>query len=203
MDCSPSSCSVHGILQARILEWVVIFSSRGSSWPGDWAWVTCIAGGFFTIWATREASDKGLLSSCKHVFRSDSSKWKCEVKECMFSVLTHAAKFCFSKAVSLYILMPSVYSLCLFACSMLTDSFSILPQVSSSFLWESWSDKSYSCVTRGSQFIFIHPHVWVPQAPILHHHYCGKCSPSWGLWAVSVFICTYLFVWRFLYLFGS
>ena len=36
MECSPSCFSVHGILQARTLEWVVIFYSRRSSWPGDW-----------------------------------------------------------------------------------------------------------------------------------------------------------------------
>ena len=36
MDCSPSSSSVHGTLQARILEWVAISSSRGSSQPRDW-----------------------------------------------------------------------------------------------------------------------------------------------------------------------
>ena len=40
-DCSPGS-SVHGISQARILEWVAIFSSRGSSRPRDWTCVTCI-----------------------------------------------------------------------------------------------------------------------------------------------------------------
>ena len=175
MDWSPPGSSVHRISQARVLEWVVIFSSRGSSWPRDRTQVCCIAGGFFTIWATREASYKGLLSSCKHVFRSDSSKWKCEAKECLFSVLMHAAKFCFSKAVPIYILMPTVHSPCLFACSSfslaLTDSFSNLPQVSSSFLWASWSDRSYSSVTRGSQFIFIHSHVWVPQATILHCHW--------------------------------
>ena len=44
--------SAHGILQARILEWVVIPFSRESSWPRDWTQVSCIAGGFFTIWAT-------------------------------------------------------------------------------------------------------------------------------------------------------
>ena len=55
MDCSPPGSSVHGILQARILEWVAIPFSRGSSWPRDWTWVPCIAGRFFTIWATREA----------------------------------------------------------------------------------------------------------------------------------------------------
>ena len=47
--------SVHGISQARILEWVAISSSRGSSWPRDWTWVFCITGRFFTIWGTREA----------------------------------------------------------------------------------------------------------------------------------------------------
>ena len=35
MNCSPSGSSVHGILRARILEWVAISSSRGSSWPRD------------------------------------------------------------------------------------------------------------------------------------------------------------------------
>ena len=52
--CLPGSC-VHGILQARILEWVAIPLSRGSSQPRDWTWVSHIAGRFFTIWATREA----------------------------------------------------------------------------------------------------------------------------------------------------
>ena len=55
MDCSLPVSSVHGILQARILEWVAIFFSRGSSWPRDQTWVTCIAGGFCTVWATMEA----------------------------------------------------------------------------------------------------------------------------------------------------
>ena len=55
MDCSPSGSSIHGLLQARILEWVVIPFSRGSSWSRDWTRVSCIAGRFFTVWATREA----------------------------------------------------------------------------------------------------------------------------------------------------
>ena len=55
MDYSPSGSSVHGILQARILEWAAIPFSRGSSQPRDWTCVSCIAG-FFTIWATREAN---------------------------------------------------------------------------------------------------------------------------------------------------
>ena len=55
MDCSPPGSSVHGILQARILEWIAMPSSRGSSQPRDQTQVSCIAGRFFTFWATREA----------------------------------------------------------------------------------------------------------------------------------------------------
>ena len=52
-DCSQPGSSVHGIFQARILEWVAISFSR-SSWPRDWIWVSRIVGIRFTIWATRE-----------------------------------------------------------------------------------------------------------------------------------------------------
>ena len=45
MDCSPPGSSVHGISQARILEWVAISFSRGSSRPRDWTWVPALAGG--------------------------------------------------------------------------------------------------------------------------------------------------------------
>ena len=55
MDCILPGSSVHGILQARILEWVTFPFSRGSSQPRDQTWVFCIASRFFTIWATREA----------------------------------------------------------------------------------------------------------------------------------------------------
>ena len=54
MNCSPSGSSVHGILQARILEWVAMPFSRGSSQSRDWTQFSCIAGRFFTIWVTRE-----------------------------------------------------------------------------------------------------------------------------------------------------
>ena len=49
---SPPGSSVHGILQARILEWVTIPFSRRSFPPKDRTWVSCIAGRFFTIWVT-------------------------------------------------------------------------------------------------------------------------------------------------------
>ena len=55
MDCSPPGSSVHGILQARILEWVAIPFFRVYFWPRGWTQVSCIAGRFFTIWDTRKA----------------------------------------------------------------------------------------------------------------------------------------------------
>ena len=54
MDCSLLGSSVHGILQARIVEWVAISFSRGSSRPRDKTQVSCTADGFFTVRATRE-----------------------------------------------------------------------------------------------------------------------------------------------------
>ena len=48
MDCSLPGPSVHGISQARILKWVAISFSWGSSWPRDQTHPSCIAGGFFT-----------------------------------------------------------------------------------------------------------------------------------------------------------
>ena len=55
IDCNSPSSSVHGILQARILEWVAIPFSRESSEPMDRTQVSCIAGRFFTIWATAKS----------------------------------------------------------------------------------------------------------------------------------------------------
>ena len=51
-DCNPMDYTVHGILQVRILEWVAFSFSRGSLTQ-----VSCIASGFFTSWATREARE--------------------------------------------------------------------------------------------------------------------------------------------------
>ena len=55
MDCSLPGSPVLGILQARILEWVAISFSRGSSQPRDQTRISCIAGRSFIIWVTKEA----------------------------------------------------------------------------------------------------------------------------------------------------
>ena len=53
MNCSLPGSSVLGISQSRILEWVAISFSRGSSQPKDQTLVSCTVGRFFTIGATR------------------------------------------------------------------------------------------------------------------------------------------------------
>ena len=66
--CSPPGSSVHRILQARILDWVAISFSRGSSRPRDWNWVSCdscIAGGFFTNEPQRKSVGPNInISNC-------------------------------------------------------------------------------------------------------------------------------------------
>ena len=56
MDCGLPGSSVNGTLQARILEWVAIPFSRGSSWLRDWTWISCTAGRFFTVWLSLRVS---------------------------------------------------------------------------------------------------------------------------------------------------
>ena len=61
MGCSPPSFSIHGILQARILEWVTVSFSRWSSWTRDRTRNSCISSRFLSVWATRKDS----LIACK------------------------------------------------------------------------------------------------------------------------------------------
>ena len=76
MDYSLSGSSIHGILQARILDWAAIPFSRGSSQSGDRTQVSCIAGRFFTVWARRDKEKKILMSILFH-------------EECIITILTH------------------------------------------------------------------------------------------------------------------
>ena len=62
MDCRQPGSSVHGIFLVRILEWVTMPSSRGSSRPKNWTCVSCTAGGFSHHWATRKALKGGWLA---------------------------------------------------------------------------------------------------------------------------------------------
>ena len=64
VDCSPPGYSIHGILQARILEWIAISFSRGSSRPRDRTQVSCIASRRFNLWATSEGLVVKSLLKC-------------------------------------------------------------------------------------------------------------------------------------------
>ena len=74
MDCSPS---VHGILQARILEWVAMPSPRGSSQPKDQTQVSLITGGFFAIGAPSKPKNTGVgsLSLLQGIFLTQELYW--------------------------------------------------------------------------------------------------------------------------------
>ena len=66
MNCSPPASSVHGILQARILEWVALSFSRGSSQPRDWTHISWIGRWILYHWATSEALAHNI---CLHFYR--------------------------------------------------------------------------------------------------------------------------------------
>ena len=74
VDCSPPGSSIHGILQARILECVAISFSRGSSQPRDRTQVSCIAGRCFNLWATREAPLYSIENYIQYPMISHSGK---------------------------------------------------------------------------------------------------------------------------------
>ena len=94
MDCSLPGSSVHGIFQARTLEWVAISFSRRSFPPRDWTWVSHIVGRRFTIWATKEVlprllikkqrcnfANKGPSSQSYGFSRSHVGMWELDLKE--------------------------------------------------------------------------------------------------------------------------
>ena len=94
MDCSPPGSSVHGVLQARILEWVAVALSRASCQPKDQTQISHIAGGFFTIWATREPP---LPSYCSNFFLSWSAVLQLSpVPLCSFSLKPTLIIICIS-----------------------------------------------------------------------------------------------------------
>ena len=94
---SSLGSSVHGILQARMLEWVALSFSRGSSQPRDQTWVSyisCVGGGFFTDWAIRIHSEEWLdpMTDVCLIFKETSnlfSKWCVCVCMCVFCSVCH------------------------------------------------------------------------------------------------------------------
>ena len=108
VDCSPPGSSVHGILQARILEWVAISFSRASSWPRDGTHISCLAGWFFTTEPPR-------LDKCKCpeatklqlLFLLQSSPLLLTFLEVLLTWLYQASKFILNLLFPLIYLPPS------------------------------------------------------------------------------------------------
>ena len=81
VDCSLPGSSIHGIFQARVLEWVAISFSRGSSQPRDQSRVFCIAGRRFTVLATRASATPGEFRGQRSLVAY--SPWGCKELDTM------------------------------------------------------------------------------------------------------------------------
>ena len=88
MDCSSPGSSAHGTLQARILEWVAIPFSSGSSWPRDQIRVSCIGGRLLTVWAIREAQLIGRRTQFKTILW-----WEKQIKTFITHFSVHSLIF--------------------------------------------------------------------------------------------------------------
>ena len=100
MDCSLPCSSVHGIFQARVLEWVAISFSRGPSRPRDWTRVSRIVSKHFTVWATREVQVINFVSRCcSMMLFNDAVKFfnKIDIFSKLMSIFVWACTFVFFK----------------------------------------------------------------------------------------------------------
>ena len=108
MDCCLPGSPVHRILQARILKGVAMPSPRGSS--RDWKHISCIAGGFFTVWATREALRSQSLCRISVPWSGIEpmpQQWKCQVLTMELSGNSWKERFNLQIAIEFYQLLFS------------------------------------------------------------------------------------------------
>ena len=89
VDCSLPGSFLHGILQARILEWVAISFSRGSSRPRDQTGVSCIAGRRFNLWATSSVISKNYTTA-----------WRCSL--CLLIASAYELRIVWRKSYKSY-----------------------------------------------------------------------------------------------------
>ena len=142
VDCSLPGSSLHGILQARVLEWVAISFSRGSSQPRDWTRVSCIAGRCFNLWATRTA--KKVSPTAFLVF---SPAMQHLSKEMLQSFLSCVLTFTFTYSFPWGLIIFS-FSICrqLKLCAILKTKFNVVSIQESLFLLPSLCLCSYVCL---------------------------------------------------------
>ena len=142
--CDPMDYTIHGILQARILEWLAFPFSRGSSQRRDWTKVSHTAGGFFTSWATSEVLVHIKICTFRIYFFT-------------FLSVTNIVNF-------IYIYISSVQ----LSHSIVSDS--LRPhksQHASMSITNSWSSPKLMCiklVMPSSHLILCHPLIFLPQS---------------------------------------
>ena len=140
MDCSPPGSSVHGILQATILEWIAISFSRGSSPLRDWTWVSLVAGRFFTLPSGK--SNIRMLSTVnqgRSVYRLPSSFSSFKNTKVKVKLLSHVQIFVIPWTV--------VYQAPLSMGFSRQEHWSGLPFPSPMHESEKWSEVAQSCPT--------------------------------------------------------
>ena len=174
MDCSPSDSAVHGILQARILDWVAIpLDSKGSSWPRDRTQISCIAGRFLTWEATREPLGQVqtvVYQGTEKIQRQERKIKKQRLKWLSSSSSRHYSKSC-GREQNISLLMTMVYDYDYWLWSWTKHKFASLMSLSpllnflKFLLWESWScfvQAEFMCLSpqvdssgRQNGFLFI------------------------------------------------
>ena len=102
-DCSLPGSSVHGVSQARILEWVVISSSQGSSWSRDRTHISCFAGRFFTTELPGKTS-RGFYQVPTVIAITLRIKWDTECRWYVFKGDARWLAQCIYKIINLYYL---------------------------------------------------------------------------------------------------
>ena len=135
MDCSLPGAFIHGIFQAKILEWVATSFSRRSSWPKDWTQVSRIVGTCFTVWAT-------ISSCCTETFKMHNAPL------CFFFDL----KFVLT---DISLINPALLWL-LFPCNNFFHPFTFSLFVSLKLRWVSWRGyiiRSWFCMYLPSLFL--------------------------------------------------
>ena len=183
MDCSLPVSSVHGIPQARIMQWVAISFSRGTSQPRDQTQVSYIASRCFNLWATREALRFPHI--CLYIL---TLSWVRAVQFSSVQLLTHTWLFAIpwtaARQASLSITVSGVYQntcpssqWCHQAISSSVVPFSSCPQ----FLPESGSFPISQLFTWGGQSIGLSA-----SASVLPMNTQGWCPLGWTGWILAV-----------------
>ena len=145
--------SIHGILQVGIPDWVAVSSSRGSSQPRDWTWVSWIAGRFFAIWTTREAHSYLRLLDSEGRKKKSLIDWMTDVSSHNILALLPLINSFIKFKIMVYILKILIHNFCSVFNPTNPSDFSTLQKIVNIALW-----RILSQVLRFFQTILLVPY---------------------------------------------